>query len=328
MTRFLTRRLPARRNRFEPFVFHMNTKHNGTLVIGTRGSPLAMAQTGIIKELLRVAWPSLDVRVKTIKTSGDLFQGISMTKGAGKGLFTKEIEEQLLDGTIDVAVHSMKDLPTELPSGLILGASPAREDARDVLIAKRPFTVDTLPTGAVVASSSIRRQAQLLARRPDLHVIEIRGNLDTRLRKLGEHDDWHATMLASAGLNRLGMRDQWPGYHWEALGFDVMLPAVGQGAIGLEMRSDDEAAGNVLAAINHEPTFLCTAAERSFLRAIGGGCQMPYAAHATMDDGKITLTAARFDPDGSNMRRVTVTGASTQSVSIGEQAATQLAANG
>jgi hydroxymethylbilane synthase len=304
----------------------INTSQAKTLVIGTRGSPLAMAQTSIVRGLLRTAWPDLDVRVRTIKTSGDMFQGVSMVKGAGKGLFTKEIEDQLIDGSIDVAVHSMKDLPTELPAGLILGASPTREDARDVLITKQPVTLDALSHGAVVASSSIRRQAQLLARRPDLRIIEIRGNLDTRLRKLGEHNDWQATMLASAGLNRLGLRDQWSQYHWQMLDWDVMLPAVGQGAIGLEVREDDAVVGALLAAINHEPTFLCTAAERSFLRAIGGGCQLPYAAHATMDDGAITLTAARFDSDGSNMRRVTVTGPSTQSRALGEQAASRLVA--
>jgi hydroxymethylbilane synthase len=296
-----------------------------SLVIGTRGSPLALAQTEIIKGLLRRANPSLAVDVKIIKTSGDMFQSISLTKGAGKGLFTKEIEEQLIDGTIDVAVHSMKDLPTELPAGLILGGAPAREDARDVLITKKPVSLDQLPKGATVASSSIRRRAQLLARRPDLNVIEIRGNLDTRLRKLGENDAWHGTMLAAAGLNRLGMRAQWPQYHWQELGFDVMLPAVGQGAIGLEIRENDARIQRLISSITDPATFACTAAERSFLHAVGGGCQLPYAAHATLAGETITLAAAIFDSEGTKVRRTTVTGPSAEAVALGMRAAAKIA---
>lgn len=294
------------------------------LIIGTRGSPLALAQVDIISALLRQAHPGIQIERRIIKTSGDIFQTASLTKGAGKGLFTMEIEEQLLAGQIDVAIHSMKDLPTSLPDGLCLGGVPAREDVRDVLISKQPTSVATLPVGATIATSSIRRRAQLLAARPDLKVVEIRGNVDTRLRKLGENADWAATVLAAAGLNRLGIRPNWPQYHWQALPVEVMLPAVGQGAIACEIRTNDTGGRALLAAVNDAATFASVTAERSFLHAIGGGCQLPYAAHGTVTGEQLQLVAAMFSEDGKTVKRATVTGKVAEAATLGQQAAERL----
>jgi len=288
------------------------------LRIGSRGSPLALAQVEIIQALLRRAHPTLAVEVKIIKTSGDLFPDISLTKSAGKGLFTKEIEDQLLAGTIDVAVHSMKDLPTQLPDGLTIGAVPAREDARDLLVTKQPATLASLPPGAVVASSSIRRRAQLLAARPDLRLEDIRGNVETRLRKLVEHRGWSATVLAAAGLNRLGLRSHWPQLYWQPL--DI-IPAVGQGVIACEVRADDFATQEVLTRINDAATLACVEAERAFLRALGGGCQVPYAAHATVTGDQIRLVAGVFEPA---VRRAEVTGHKDDPLELGERAAREV----
>jgi hydroxymethylbilane synthase len=218
----------------------------------------------------------------------------------------------------------MKDLPTSLPDGLCIGAVTEREDPRDVLITKEPWGVTELPQGGVIASSSIRRKAQVLAVRPDLHVVEIRGNLDTRLRKLGEHGDWHATILAAAGLNRLGLREQWPRYYWQPLGHRIMIPAVGQGAIACEIRADDPVTSAIISSIDHPSARACTLAERAFLRAWGGGCQVPLAAHATVANQNLKLVAAVFDLDGRNMKRTTVTGSPSDAPVLGERAATVL----
>jgi hydroxymethylbilane synthase len=292
------------------------------LVIGTRGSPLALAQTTLIKAMLLKAHPELPVEIKIIKTSGDLFGNLSLTKDGGKGLFTKEIEDQLLDGSIDLAIHSMKDLPTTLPAGLAIGATPIREDARDVLIAKRAKTVDELPPNARVATSSIRRRAQLLARRPDLRIEEIRGNVGTRLEKFAGRDDLDAMILAAAGLRRLGLYEA----RWPMLDPEVMLPAVGQGIIGCEIREADVTTREALAAINHADTLACGMAERTYLRLMGGGCQLPYAAHATVTGETLRLVAAKFSDDGSNYKKADVTGRKSNPAEIGERAAKQVSA--
>ena len=305
------------------------------LIVGTRGSPLALAQTELIKGMLLRAHPDLAVTVKIIQTSGDRFQQAAIAAAGGKGLFTREIEDQLQAGTVDLAIHSLKDLPTELPDGLTLGAVPCREDARDVLILKQRGSglgaathapLARLPAGATIATSSIRRQAQLLAARPDLCVVPIRGNLDTRLRKLGENDGWTATMLAAAGLNRLRIHAQWPQYHWHPLPVDVMIPAVGQGAIGVEVRADDFTTQELLAAINDADTLACVEAERVFLRAMGGGCQLPFAAHAAITGKEIHLVAAAFSEDGRSARRAVVTGPVLDPHGLGARAATELRA--
>jgi hydroxymethylbilane synthase len=277
-----------------------------TIIIGTRGSPLALAQVDIISGLLRKAHPGLNIDRQIIKTSGDKFLEMSLSAGAGKGLFTKEIEEQLLAGSIDLAIHSLKDLPTQLPDGLTIGAVPEREDPHDVLIGAT--SVDALPKGARVGTSSVRRKAQLLARRPDLQICEIRGNVGTRLQKA---KDFNAIVLAAAGLKRLGLNAA-----YAPLGFDVMIPAVGQGIIACQCREDDRETQTILAPINDPHTLACAEAERVFLRAMGGGCQLPFAAHAF---GELTLIAARFEPE---VRRVEVAGMDPHE--LGERAAKEL----
>jgi hydroxymethylbilane synthase len=293
-----------------------------TVVIGTRGSPLALAQTEIVAKLLTDANPGVSVETKIIKTAGDQFHNLSLAAGGGKGLFTKEIEEQLLRGEIHLAVHSMKDLPTALPDALTIGAVPKREDARDVLVSKDAVSLDALPPGATVGTSSIRRKAQLLAHRPDLRVVEIRGNVETRLRKLVDDDSLDAIVLAAAGLNRLGLWDKFGELLWHELEHDVMIPAVGQGAIACEVREKDFETQELLVNLNDADTQACIEAERAFLRAMGGGCQVPYAAHAVIDGGDISLIAARFQPA---MKRAEVAGLKTEARELGERAAKQLA---
>jgi hydroxymethylbilane synthase len=295
-----------------------------TLILGTRGSPLALAQATLVRGLLQTAHAGLAIEIKIIKTSGDKFTEVSLAAAGGKGLFTKEIEEHLLRSDIDLAVHSMKDLPTDLPAGLIVAAVPAREDPRDVLICKRCRSVDELPVGAHVASSSLRRRAQLLARRPDLQIEEIRGNVDTRLRKLRESTTLEATILAAAGLNRLQMWPQLAGLHYQKLESDVMIPAVGQGAIAIEARAADERTGRLLRAIDHAETHACVEAERAFLRALGGGCQVPFPAHGRVAAGQLHLVGAKFSPDGREGRRGEVTGPLEDAGALGERLAKQL----
>jgi hydroxymethylbilane synthase len=277
-----------------------------TIVIGTRGSPLALAQVDIIAGLLH----GVMVERKIIKTSGDRFMDASLSATGGKGLFTKEIEDLLLAGDINLAVHSLKDLPTQLPEGLTIAAVPEREDAHDVLISAKYQSVGELPKGARIGTSSVRRKAQLLARRPDLQIAEIRGNVGTRLQKASEYD---GIILAAAGIKRLGLTA--PAH---PLDFDLMIPAVGQGIIACETREADLETQEVLAAINHADTLACAEAERVFLRALGGGCQLPYAGHATVTGRQLRLIGARFEPD---IRRVDLTG--TDPHELGERAAKQ-----
>ena len=287
------------------------------LIIGSRGSPLALAQVALIKSLL----PGVPVETVIIKTSGDKFLDVSLAAAGGKGLFTKEIEDQLLAGTIQVAVHSLKDLPTDLPAGLTLAAVPAREDARDVFVSRRYGSLDELPNGARVATSSIRRKAQLLARRPDLQIAEIRGNVATRLQKLADFD---GTLLAAAGLKRLGLWQNVPGYRWQLLDIETMIPAVGQGIIGCEIRQADTATRQILPGLNDADTFACATAERTFLKTLGGGCQFPYAGHATIAGDQLKLIAGVFSPDGRQANRLEVTGTKAEAAALGEQAARKL----
>ncbi len=297
-----------------------------SLIIGTRGSPLALAQVQIIRGLLEKAIRTRTVETKIIKTSGDNFTNLSLIAGGGKGLFTKEIEDQLLREEIHVAVHSLKDLPTVLPDGLTIGAVPPREDPHDVLISKKFQSIQELPDGARVATSSIRRRAQLLALRPDLQIEEIRGNVETRLRKLDENDALDALILAAAGLRRLGLWKKFGDFRWQEIGFDVMIPAVGQGAIACEVREADTETREALASINDVVTASCTTAERVFLRALGGGCQVPYAAHATVGGERLHLLGATFGHDGKNVRRVEIVGTKDNPRDVGERAAKQVLA--
>jgi hydroxymethylbilane synthase len=279
-----------------------------------------MAQAELVKAILQRAHSALPVELKIIKTSGDMFGDISLVKAGGKGLFTKEIEDQLLSGAVHIAVHSLKDLPTTLPEGLCIGATPAREDPRDVFIAKRATKPSELPVGARVGTGSLRRRAQLMARRPDLQIEEVRGNVGTRLRKLAECDDLDALILAAAGLKRLGLYDA----RWPLLDIAQMLPAVGQGIIAVEARADDDATLDLLNAINDTDTMACAEAERAFLHAAGGGCQLPYGANATVTGGQLRLIAAKFTPDGSRVYRADLTGLKTHAFELGEEAARRI----
>ena len=287
------------------------------LIVGSRGSPLALAQVALIKSRL----PGVPVETVIIKTSGDKFLDVSLAAAGGKGLFTKEIEDQLLAGTIHVAVHSLKDLPTDLPDGLTLAAVPAREDARDVFVSCRYNSLDQLPNGATIATGSIRRKAQLLAKRPDLKIVEIRGNVATRLHKLADFD---GTILAAAGLKRLGLWQNVPGYRWQLLDIGTMIPAVGQGIIGCEIRQADTGTSRILAGLNDANTMACAEAERALLKALGGGCQFPYAGHATVVGDRLKLVAGVFSPDGQQATRIEVTGATIEAASLGKQAARTL----
>lgn len=292
------------------------------IVIGTRGSALALAQSNLIAAQCRAAFPDLTVELQIIKTTGDKLQTASMAQGdLPKGLFTKELEVALLDGRVDLCVHSLKDLPTELPAGLILGAVGQRVDVRDVLIYRDaeflksagPSTArgfgphlqaKDLPSGAVVATSSTRRRAQLLALRPDLKTVEIRGNVATRMQKLAAQSELDATLLAFAGLSRLGYaltpdgriagQDIPAGLFASILDVDSMLPCVGQAAIGIEIRAHDQRIEAICARLNHHESFQCVTAERAFLAAMGGGCQAPVAAYAEVAGPDLTMRAVSF----------------------------------
>jgi hydroxymethylbilane synthase len=264
-----------------------------SLRIGTRGSALAIQQTQIAVDALHAAWPDLSVDVMHIRTTGDRIQDVPLAKIGDKGLFVKEIEEALLDGRIDWAVHSVKDLPSELPNGLSIGTLAARSDPRDALVARHGLNLATLPENAVIGTSSLRRRAQLLHWRPDLAIIPVRGNVDTRLRKL-ETDGLDGIVVAAAGLVRMG----WEGRISDIIPPEISLPAVGQGALGVEMRSDDEAAHTLFQPLTCTATQAAVTAERTFLARLQGGCQVPIAAWATVDDSRLCLRGMISDIDG------------------------------
>lgn len=258
------------------------------LIIGSRGSQLALWQSRWVASRLPVA-----TEIEIIKTTGDKITDVPLARVGSKGLFTKELEEALLERRTDIAVHSLKDMPTDLPEGLILAAVPEREDARDAMVGR---TLEDLPHGAKVGTSSLRRTAQLKIVRPDLQIETIRGNLDTRLRKLDE-GLYDAIVLAAAGLRRLGWGDRIA----ELLPVTVMCPAVGQGALAIETRGGDDPGARACAALNHTPTRTAVEAERALLAALGGGCQVPIGAHATVEGGLVYLRAAVVRPDGSDI---------------------------
>ncbi len=266
------------------------------LMIGTRGSPLALAQAHETRERLASAFdlPLEAFTIVVIKTTGDKIIDRPLKEIGGKGLFTREIEDDMLSGRIDIAVHSMKDMPTLQPEGLVLETYLPREDVRDAFISPRAKGLDDLAPGTVVGTSSLRRKAQLKLRRPDLEVVEFRGNLQTRLKKL-EDGVAEATFLAMAGLNRLGMDD----VPKTAIEVDTMLPAVAQGAIGIERRVDDSRSAEMLSAIHDTTTGQRLAAERAFLAALDGSCETPIAGLATLEGGTLHLKGEVLRPDGS-----------------------------
>lgn len=285
----------------------MQNGSNRTLRIGTRTSRLARWQTDYVVQLLEAAWPGLTCEIEPFVTEGDRTLHQALPDIGGKGLFTAELERALRDGTIDLAVHSLKDLPVENAPGLTIGAIPGRADAHDVLVAQHGHTLETLPPGAVVGTSSMRRQAQLLALRPDLEIRFIRGNVGTRVRKAaGGEDGYHATLLASAGLTRLGMEEVISDW----LPLDVMLPAPGQAALAVQCRTGDEETLSLLAAIDDEAARRTTTAERHFLQALGGGCSAPIAAYGSLldEDGTLLLRGLIASPDGQEVIRVSVQG--------------------
>jgi hydroxymethylbilane synthase len=294
------------------------------LRIGTRGSRLARIQTELVCRALAGAHPELAapgaLEPVVMRTTGDRIADRPLAEFGGKGLFCKELEAALLERRIDLAVHSVKDLPTWLPDGLVLGAVLEREDPRDVLLARVPARIAGLPEGAVIGTASMRRKAQLLALRPDLGVVNFRGNVETRLRKLagGEVD---ATLLALAGLRRLGIE-----HEGVVLEPEEMLPAAGQGAIGVECRADDEAMLALLAAIDHAASSTCVRAERALLAALDGSCHTPIAGHAGITDDGMHLRALIARPDGSACLRTERTGPPGDAESLGRDAGVELSA--
>lgn len=294
-----------------------------TLRLGTRGSPLALAQSREVAAALEARHPGLRVHLEVIRTSGDRIQDIPLATVGGKGLFVKEIEEALLTGRIEVAVHSMKDLPALLPPGLTLGAITAREEGADVLVAREARSLEDLPPGARVGTSSLRRQAQLLHRRPDLCMVPLRGNVDTRLRKLTE-GALDAIVVAAAGLKRLGIKPAGA----IPLPLEVSLPAPGQGALGLEIREADRATAAVVAVLEDGASRIAVTAERAFLRRLGGSCNVPIAAYGTVRGDLLTLTGLVASPDGKALVRDTLPGAAREAESLGTALAERLLAQG
>jgi hydroxymethylbilane synthase len=298
-------------------------QERSTLVLGTRGSKLAVHQSEWVQTRLRELAPHLNVTLRRIQTSGDKILDVPLAKLGGKGLFVKEIEEALLSGEIDLAVHSMKDVPTELPPGLDLLCIPTREDARDALISRDGTRFKDLPHGAKVGTSSLRRQAQLLQARPDLSISMLRGNLDTRLKKLRE-GQFDAIVLAAAGLRRLG----WETEITEYLSPEISLPAIGQGALGIEGRRDDTFVRDVLNGLEHAPTRIMVMAERALLHRLQGGCQVPIAAHATLTGSEIVLEGLVASVDGKEVIRDRVKGTVDDPRSMGVQLAERLLVRG
>lgn len=297
---------------------------NEPIRIGTRGSLLALAQATQTRDRLATTHPRLAapgaIEIVTIKTTGDRIQDRTLSEAGGKGLFTKEIEEALADGRIDLAVHSMKDMPTWLPDGMEIACLLPREDPRDVFLSPRAAGLDELPEGAVVGTASLRRQAQVLAHRPDLRVIPFRGNVQTRLRKLAEGEA-DATLLALAGLKRLGMEERITC----VIEPDVMLPAVAQGTIGIEIRTRDAAMRDLLAPLNCDGTTARTAAERALLAVLDGSCRTPIAALATLGpDGTLHLDGLVASPDGRQVLRASRTGPAAEAARLGADAGEEL----
>jgi hydroxymethylbilane synthase len=295
------------------------------LIIGSRGSKLALWQAEQARARLQALNPQLDLHIEIIKTTGDV-KNDPLSVIGGKGVFTKELEDALLDGRIDIAVHSLKDLPTILPDGLSIAAICEREDARDALVWREGVehgSLLQLPHGAVVGTSSQRRLAQLKALRGDVVVRDLRGNVDTRIRKLDE-GQYDAVILASAGLVRLGLQERISA----RIAISEMLPAVGQGAIAIETNSDNEFAVQSASRLDHHDTRIACLAERAFLRGLGGGCQFPIAAHAILDNGQLKLDGLVAKPDGSEILRGSLSGSPEDPEALGSSLAAKLSAQG
>ncbi|RHB50529.1 hydroxymethylbilane synthase [Exiguobacterium sp. AM39-5BH] len=292
------------------------------IIVGSRRSQLAMTQTKWVIEQLKQAGAQNEFEIKEIVTKGDQIVDVQLSKVGGKGLFVKEIQQQMLAGDIDFAVHSMKDVPAELPEELYISCMPKRVDARDVLICENGYTFETLPEGAVIGTSSLRRGAQMLAARPDFDIQWIRGNIDTRLKKL-ETEHFNAILLAKAGLERMGWTDR---VDFEALDVDMMVPAVGQGVLAIESRKDDAEVTAILRLLHDDVTAKAATAERTFLKAIEGSCHVPVGGYATVDGDDVTLTGLIASVDGKEVLRVTKT--SSDAVALGKDVADDLLGRG
>ena len=295
----------------------------GELIIGSRGSELALWQTHFVKRKLEEFFPEIKLEVKIIKTTGDKMLDVALAKIGDKGLFTKQIENALLRNEIDLAVHSLKDLQTVQPEGLTIGAVTAREMPNDVLISKKHASIDDLPRGAKVATGSLRRKSQLLHYRKDLQIFEIRGNVPTRLKKF-EESDLDAMILAFAGVHRLGLDS----YIKQIIPFEIMLPAVGQGAMAIEIRSNDAEIKQFLQKLSDENTSFCVTAERAFLRTLEGGCQVPIGANAFLEDDKIHLEGMAGNLDGSVNLRGSISGDKKEAADLGKRLAKNLIEKG
>ena len=293
------------------------------LTIGTRQSLLALWQSNHIAALLREKYPECEVILKKIVTKGDRILDVPLAQIGGKGLFTKEIETELADGTIDLAVHSLKDMPTVLPEGLCLTAITERANVGDAFVSNKYASFEELPLGAVIGTSSLRRKAQLLAARPDLQIMDLRGNVDTRLRKLDE-GLYDAIILAAAGLERLGHGDRITAL----IPPEVCLPAVGQGALAIEARTADDEVRSMLEFLNDLPTKQSTDAERAFLGLLEGGCQVPIGVHADVAGEQIKIEAIIAALDGSTVLRDTITGKAEDAVALGQQLGKKMLAAG
>ena len=295
------------------------------LVIGSRGSQLALRQSRWVEEKLKRLYPDLTLSIEIIKTSGDV-KTEPLSVIGGKGVFTKELEDALIDGRIDVAVHSLKDLPTIVPDRLVIAAIGEREDPRDALVLKtgqNGSSISELPEEAIVGTSSQRRLAQLRHRRRDVVGKDLRGNVDSRIRKLDE-GQYDALILAAAGLRRLELASRISGL----IPIEEMLPAVGQGALAIETRADDVRTVEIVSGLDHEPTRNACIAERAFLRGLGGGCQLPIAGYASVSDGQISLEGLVGDREGKEIVRGKLTGAVTEAERLGAELATQLLSQG
>jgi len=297
------------------------------LVIGSRGSPLALRQSALLQEALKEHHPDLETRIEIIRTTGDQTPQADLSKLAAsvKGLFVKEIEEALLQHQIDLAVHSLKDLPTQTPEGLTLAAIPPREDARDALVTTSPAisSLQALPQQARLGTGSLRRRVQLQLLRPDLVISPIRGNVDTRIKKI-EQENLDGIILAAAGLNRLGLHDK------IAYCFPVeeMVPAIGQGALAIEIRTDDESTRRIVEPVDDPATRSCTLAERRFLHEMGGGCDVPMGAHASIENDKATFTAFVAGPRSLQVARTSSQGKPQDLDELALEAARYLLAQG
>ena len=291
--------------------------------IATRKSPLALWQAEHVRHRLQALHPGLQVELLTMSTQGDRILDSPLAKIGGKGLFVKELEQGMLDGRADLAVHSMKDVPAVLPDGLCLGAILDREDPRDAFVSMQYSSVDDLPEGARVGTSSLRRQCQLRARRPDLQILDLRGNVGTRLGKL-DAGDYDAIVLACAGLKRLGLSARIT----HALTPEEMLPAIAQGVIGIECRVDDPRVRSLIEPLNHDETWRRTAAERAMNATLAGGCQAPVAGYSLLNAGVVELRGLVGQPDGSTIIRGDISGSAEHAEALGKQLAEDLLSRG